>query len=170
MSATMDTTTTTAKRVYRKQPIVLKTFINKDQKKAIMKAFKNVGKEAIKYNKKVAKQAKVDERKEAKELREREKKEIRKEAKEKVSKMNMEEKEVLLRHIYSDIFDALKNIAKFTKPKMAIFISALDKKTTQSELTKAYLTMNKEKGNDKNNMTEELEEENFVDEFANFKI
>lgn len=159
----MDTTTTTAvKRVYRKQPIVLKTFINKDQKKAIMKAFKNVGKEAIKYNKKVEKQAKVDERKEAKAMRERVKKEVRNEAKEKVTNMNMTEKEVLLRHIYSDIFDALNNIAKFTKPKMAIFISALDKKTTQSELTNAYLTLNKENG--KNNMTEELEEENFVDE------
>jgi vacuolar-type H+-ATPase subunit E/Vma4 len=166
MSATMDTTTTTkTKRVYRKQPIVLKTFINKEQKKAIMKAFKNVPKEANKYNKKVEKQAKVDERKEAKEMREREKKEVRNEAKDKVSNMNMEEKEVLLRHIYSDIFDALKNIAKFTKPKMAIFISALDKKTTQSELTKAYLSINKGKGKDgKNKMSEELEEEKFVEE------
>ena len=162
MSATMDTTTTKTKRVYRKQPVVLKTFINKEQKKAIMKAFKNVPKEANKYNKKVEKQAKIDERKEAKELREREKKENMRIAKAEVSDMNMEEKEVLLRHIYSDIFDALKNIAKFTKPKMAIFISALDKKTTQSELTKAYLSINK--GNDgKNKMSEELEEENFVE-------
>ena len=164
MSATMDTSTTTkTKRVYRKQPVVLKTFINKEQKKAIMKAFKNVPKEANKYNKKVEKQAKIDERKEKKELREREKKEERDEAKEKVSNMNMEEKEVLLRHIYSDIFDALKNIAKFTKPKMAIFISALDKKTTQSELTKAYLSINKGKDG-KNKMSEELEEEKFVEE------
>ena len=145
MSATMDTTTTTTavKRVYRKQPIVLKTFINKDQKKAIMKAFKNVGKEAIKYNKKVEKQAKVDERKEAKELREREKKDERDNAMGNVSNMNMEGKEVLLRHIYSDIFEALNTIGKFTKPKMAIFIEALDKKTKKSELVKAYMTMNK---------------------------
>lgn len=165
----MDTTTTKTKRVYRKQPIVLKKLITKEQKKAIMKAFKNVPKEANKYNKKVEKQAKIDERKEAKELREREKKEVRDEAKDKVSNMNMVEKEVLLRHIYSDIFDALKNIAKFTKPKMAIFISALDKKTTQSELTKAYLSINK-KNDGKNKMSEELEEEKFVDEFANFNI
>ena len=158
----MDTTTTKTKRVYRKQPVVLKTFINKEQKKAIMKAFKNVPKEANKYNKKVEKQAKIDERKEAKELREREKKENMRIAKAEVSDMTMDDKEPLLRHIYSDIFDALKNIAKFTKPKMAIFISALDKKTTQSELTKAYLSINK--GNDgKNKMSEELEEENFVE-------
>jgi len=163
MSATMDTTTTKTKRVYRKQPVVLKTFINKEQKKAIMKAFKNVPKEANKYNKKVEKQAKIDERKEAKELRVREKKENMRIAKAEVSDMNMEEKEVLLRHIYSDIFDALKNIAKFTKPKMAIFISALDKKTTQSELTKAYLSINKKKDS-KNKMSEELEEEKFVEE------
>ena len=162
MSATMDTTTKT-KRVYRKQPVVLKTFINKEQKKAIMKAFKNVPKEANKYNKKVEKQAKIDERKEAKELRVREKKENMRIAKAEVSDMNMEEKEVLLRHIYSDIFDALKNIAKFTKPKMAIFISALDKKTTQSKLTKAYLSINKKKDS-KNKMSEELEEEKFVEE------
>ncbi len=159
----MDTTTTKTKRVYRKQPVVLKTFINKEQKKAIMKAFKNVPKEANKYNKKVEKQAKIDERKEAKELRVREKKENMRIAKAEVSDMNMEEKEVLLRHIYSDIFDALKNIAKFTKPKMAIFISALDKKTTQSELTKAYLSINKKKDS-KNKMSEELEEEKFVEE------
>ena len=163
MSATMDTTTTKTKRVYRKQPVVLKTFINKEQKKAIMKAFKNVPKEANKYNKKVEKQAKIDERKEAKELRVREKKENMRIAKAEVSDMNMEEKEVLLRHIYSDIFDALKNIAKFTKPKMAIFISALDKKTTQSELTKAYLSINKKKDS-KNKMSEELEEEKSVEE------
>tara|TARA_B100000900_G_scaffold401266_1_gene405743 strand:- start:1139 stop:1525 length:387 start_codon:yes stop_codon:yes gene_type:complete len=128
-----------------------------------MKAFKNVPKEANKYNKKVEKQAKIDERKEAKELRVREKKENMRIAKAEVSDMNMEEKEVLLRHIYSDIFDALKNIAKFTKPKMAIFISALDKKTTQSELTKAYLSINKKKDS-KNKMSEELEEEKFVEE------
>lgn len=146
MSAANTTTTINnkVKRNYRKQPVVIKAFINTDQKKAIMKAFKNVPKEANKYNKKVEKQAKVDERKEAKELRESEKKAIRSNAKAAVSDMNMEKKEVLLRHIYSDIFAALNNIAKFSKPKMALLIEALDKKTTQSELTKAYLAMNKD--------------------------
>lgn len=147
------------KRNYRKMPIVIKNNITKDQKKAIMKAFKNVPKEANKYNKKIEKDQKKANKLQAKKDRETAKKEIRNVAKEKVSNMNMEEKEVLLRHIYSDIFDALKNIAKFTKPKMAIFIGALDKKTTQSELTKAYLAINK---NSKDN--EELEEENFVEE------
>lgn len=159
----MSTSATVAikKRNYRKMPMVIKNNITKEQKRAIMKAFKNVPKEANKYNKKIEKEEKKANKLQAKKDRETAKKEIRNEAKDKVSNMNMEEKEVLLRHIYSDIFDALKNIAKFTKPKMAIFIGALDKKTTQSELTKAYLSINKSKDG-KNKMSEELEEENFV--------
>ena len=161
----MSTSATVAikKRNYRKMPMVIKNNITKEQKRAIMKAFKNVPKEANKYNKKIEKEEKKANKLQAKKDRETAKKEIRNEAKDKVSNMNMEEKEVLLRHIYSDIFDALKNIAKFTKPKMAIFISALDKKTTQSELTKAYLSINKKKDSE-NKMSEELEEDNFVEE------
>ena len=157
---------------------MIKTFINTEQKKAIIKAFKNLPKVVKKYEKGVEKKRKIEKKEEEKTMKalnkvyKKQQMKIKvDEAKERISKMNMDEKELLLRHIYSDIFEALKQIAKFSKPKMVIFISALDKKTTQSELTKAYLTMNKEKGDDKkNNMTEELEEENFVDEFANFKI
>lgn len=143
-AANTKTTTNTTKRTYRKQPVVIKTFINTDQKKAIMKAFKNVSKAATKYNKKVEKEAKKVEKEEAKKERLETKKENTRKAKAEVSDMNMEEKEPLLRHIYSDLFVAMNAMGKFTKPKMAIFMGALDKKTTQTELTKAYLAINKE--------------------------
>tara|TARA_B100001287_G_C22682180_1_gene531147 strand:- start:2097 stop:2546 length:450 start_codon:yes stop_codon:yes gene_type:complete len=145
MSAVNTTTTTTnTKRTYRKQPVVIKTFINTEQKKAIMKAFKNVSKAASKYNKKVEKEAKVAKREADKKERLETKKENMKNAKETVSNMNMDDKEPLLRHIYSDLFEAMNSIVgKFTKPKMAIFMTALDKKTTNTELTKAYLAINK---------------------------
>ena len=149
MSAANTTTTTTinnkVKRNYRKQPVVIKTFINTEQKKAIMKAFKNVSKAAKKYNKKVEKEAKILEKEETKKRRVEIMKETIQNARTKVSDMNMEEKEVLLRHIYSDLFEAMNVMGKFTKPKMAIFMGALDKKTTQTEFTKAYLAINKNK-------------------------
>jgi hypothetical protein len=143
---TTTTTTTNTKRTYRKQPVVIKTFINTEQKKAIMKAFKNVSKAASKYNKKVEKEAKVAKREADKKERLETKKENMKNAKETVSNMNMDDKEPLLRHIYSDLFEAMNTIGSknmFTKPKMAIFMTALDKKTTNTELTKAYLAINK---------------------------
>ena len=109
-----------------------------------MKAFKNVSKAASKYNKKVEKEAKVAKREADKKERLETKKENMKNAKETVSNMNMDDKEPLLRHIYSDLFEAMNSIVgKFTKPKMAIFMTALDKKTTNTELTKAYLAINK---------------------------
>ena len=140
---TTTTTTTNTKRTYRKQPVVIKTFINTQQKKAIMKAFKNVSKAASKYNKKVEKEAKVAKREADKKERLETKKENMKNAKETVSNMNMDDKEPLLRHIYSDLFEAMNTIGKLTKPKMVIFMTALDKKTTNTELTKAYLVINK---------------------------
>jgi len=146
MSASNTKTTTTAtKRTYRKQPIVIKTFINTEQKKAIMKAFKNVSKAAIKYNKKVEKEAKIAKKEEAKKERLETNRENMRKAKAEVSDMILEQKEPLLRHIYCDLFEAMNSMGKFTKPKMAIFMGALDKKTTQTELTKAYLAINKNK-------------------------
>ena len=108
MSATQEVTT---KRVYKKAPNVIKTFLDKDSKKELMRFAKNHPRVIIKNIKKEEKEAKAINKANQKQAKIKEKKEKHINAKEKCDKLSVEEKRFLVEKANEGLF----NVANFTK-------------------------------------------------------
>jgi hypothetical protein len=131
MSASnMMTLKAVTKRNYRKMPNVIKT-LTVDEKKAIMKAFKNMPKNAKKYTAKMEKQAAREEKEREREAIKEEKRDLHMAAKGRAMELSETEKEVLIKVLYKDIYDAVGTISKKNLAKLT---EALINKTKNAQL------------------------------------
>ena len=119
------------KRNYRKMPDVIKKHITVEEKKAIMKAFKNMPKNAIKYTTKMEKRAAKEKKEKEKEAIKEEKRDLHEAAKGRALCLSEPEKEVLIKVLYKDIYDAVGVISKKNLTKLT---EALISKTKNAEL------------------------------------
>ena len=108
MSATQEVTT---KRVYKKAPVVIRTFLDKESKKELMRFAKNHPRVIIKNIKKEEKEIKAINKANQKQAKIEEKKAKHINAKEKCDKLSVEEKRFLVEKANEGLF----NVANFTK-------------------------------------------------------
>ena len=120
-----------AKRNYRKMPTVIKNNITTEEKKAIMKAFKNMPKNARKYTVKMEKVAVKENKEKERVEKKEEKKDQHIAAKTRATLLSDTEKEVLIRVLYKDIYDAVGTISKKNLGKLT---DALIAKTKSAQL------------------------------------
>lgn len=108
MSATQEVTT---KRAYKKAPVVIRSFLNKESKKELMRFAKNHPRVIIKNIKKEEKEKKAINKANMKKAKIEEKKANHIHAKEKCDKLTVDEKRFLVEKANEGLF----NVANFTK-------------------------------------------------------
>ena len=108
MSATQEVTT---KRAYKKAPVVIRSFLNKESKKELMRFAKNHPRVIIKNIKKEEKEKKAINKANMKKAKIEEKKANHIDAKKKCDKLTVDEKRFLVEKANEGLF----NVANFTK-------------------------------------------------------
>ncbi len=125
-----------AKRNYRKMPEVIKKNITTEEKKAIMKAFKNVPRNAKKYTIKLERVAAKENKDKEREENKAEKKRLHGAARNRASELSDSEKEVLIKVLYVDIYSALGKLSKDKSVQLTTVLIAQTKDSQYVQLIK----------------------------------